>query len=399
MRRSATALCAALLVLIFAQRESAAQILCEQHPGCATYPGGSIGDGGSGSITDPNAGGSDPLPTFNIDEQFASFGGDGFASDSLIIGDLLNPRTIIQGRSVVTPGGTSRYKMAENQNPIPRDRLFYNYSHFHNAVDDNVGTEFDINRHTFGIEKTFLSDMVSFETRIPFARTLASMQNVGFGQPFIEGTEFGDIAYAGKLLIVNGSLIKVSAGFAGSIPTAEDVYINQNGNVTMLKNEAWHLGPFIGAVFQPGSRLVISSVIQMDFDLNGNEFYDSATNTMGQFQDQNLFMATVSGAYWLTQNNNDAFVSGLAGILELHYTTSTVEGDFITPGGYSNERNNAIISTEGATTNILNLTGGIQMLLGPQNSLVIGAGVPLRDNKVQDKLFDTEILLQYNRFY
>lgn len=396
MRRSVLALSAAMIVIAIAQRDAAAQLLCEQ-PGCTTYPSDSISNGGIDPMDDSQ------VPQFAVDEQFGSFGGDSFVStDATIIGDFIGPRTILRGRSFTAPGATSRFKLAENQSPIPRNRVFYNFSHFHNSVDDGVGSNFNINRHTFGLEKTFLNGMTSAEIRIPFASTVGATQIVAAGQPFTEATEFGDIGWAGKVLLINGPIVQVSGGIAGSLPTAPDLEVIENNNMSRIENEAFHLGPFIGVVVRPGSRLTISGVVQMDFDLNGNGFYDvqGGLQSMGQIQDQNLFLASVSAAYWMRQGQNQNLISDIAGIVELHFSTSTVEGDFIVPTGYSPyDRANAIIATEGSTTNILNLTGGVDLRMGPQNSIVIGAGVPLRSDAVQDSLFDTEIIFQFNRFY
>ena len=113
-------------------------------------------------------------------------------------------------------------------------------------------------------------------------------------------------------------------------------------------------------------------------------------------------MAAISSAYWLRQNNNAAIITDIAAILELHFTTSTATGDFIANPMMSDSqqyhRENSLVATQGASVNIFNLTAGTELRFGRQNSVIIGAGAPLKDNDV-DRLFDTEFLVQYNRFY
>ena len=76
-------------------------------------------------------------------------------------------------------GGDRRVKVAENNSAIPQDRILFNYNHFHNAIERNrrdlVGPvvsdgQFDVDRCTFGIEKTFLDGLWSVEIRMLLAR-------------------------------------------------------------------------------------------------------------------------------------------------------------------------------------------------------------------------------------
>ena len=412
MRRSVVAVVAALFVVAFAHRDAVAQrLLCEQYPGCTSYPSDSLGGSVDGGLSDPN---TDPManlggdagnaPQFAVNEQFGSFGGDQFVStDASMIGDLIGPRIIFQGRTVVSPSATSRFKLSDNQSPIPRNRVFYNYSHFSNAVDDtNMGSgnsNFDIDRHVFGLEKTFFDGMSSFEIRVPFANTTGAQQNVTAGTPFTSATEFGDIAMAIKVLLMNRGNFQMSAGIAGSLPSGADLVLNDpNLGQTVLKNDAVHAGPFMGFIYRPTQRWVLQSVLQVDFVLNGNDFYDESTGVTGQFQDQNLFMAAISSAYWLRQNDRSALISDIAGIVELHYTTSTARGDMISNPSYPDSRYMSLVATQDATVNVFNITAGTELRFGPRNSVIIGAGAPLV-NGAADRLFDTEFLVQYNRFY
>ena len=70
-----------------------------------------------------------------------------------------------------------RMKIAENVSPLPRDRVFFNYSLFGNVPLSQGGG--NVNRFSPGFEKTFFNRMTSVELRAPFAATLNSDVTVG----------------------------------------------------------------------------------------------------------------------------------------------------------------------------------------------------------------------------
>lgn len=425
MRRNVLCLSAFLAVMVMAQQDAFAQLYCEQ-PGCASYPGASISDGvydpANPTIPDPSnldspslgtgdIGSMDNLSDFNTAGTFASLGGTSFVStDASMIGDLIGPRLNFSGQSLITPTGTTRFKLADNQSPLPRNRVFYNYSHFNNSVRDiNGNASYDsIDRHTFGLERMILDGMASVEFRVPFANTANSTQVAG--SAFGQATEFGDLGFAGKVLLMNRGIFQMSAGVAGTLPTASDFEIVDNlGNVQqVLENEAIHIGPFVGFVVRPGSRLTVQSVIQLDFDTGGNTYQNFGQGISEDFQDHSLLMFALSSAYWIRQGRSDSIISDIAAIVELHYTTSTASGDIIRNPAFSVghsedfQRRMAFVATQGESFAMLNLTAGTELRFGPQNSVVIGCGVPLRGeqgDRVQDRLFDAEVLVNYNRFY
>ena len=57
----------------------------------------------------------------------------------------------------------SAFKVAENESPLPMDRLFVTYN-FYGRV---LGTQ-DIHRETVGVEKTIFGDRASLGLRLPF---------------------------------------------------------------------------------------------------------------------------------------------------------------------------------------------------------------------------------------
>ncbi len=96
--------------------------------------------------------------------------------------------------SVVNP------KIAENESPVPADRVYFRYNFFDNAVSVTglsgvvvpapaiLGTEalttsksYNVNEFTFGGEKTFFNGMASVELRVPFSNTLSNNLNLNYG--------------------------------------------------------------------------------------------------------------------------------------------------------------------------------------------------------------------------
>ena len=96
----------------------------------------------------------------------------------------------------------------------------------------------------------------------------------------------------------------------------------------------------------------------------------------------------VSGGHWLyrscCQHN---IVQGIAGILELHYTSSMQDADVVSGNGLT-------ITDRSNRTDVLNLTVGLHAELGESLTLTTGMTFPLR-NKT-DRQFDNEIVLLAN---
>ena len=64
----------------------------------------------------------------------------------------------------------SRLNISENNSPLPTDRVYFSYRHFHNASNlrfYQFEESFDVNRFTLGGERTFCDGMMSVEMRLP----------------------------------------------------------------------------------------------------------------------------------------------------------------------------------------------------------------------------------------
>ena len=91
-----------------------------------------------------------------------------------------------------------------------------------------------------------------------------------------------------------------------------------------------------------------------------------------------------SFGYWLFRDDEAAFLTGFAGLLELHYTTAlnradNVDLDFVHFGEGSGR------------FNVFNLTTGVQANIGRSTSIRAAFVAPLRNDP--NRFFDSEVSL------
>jgi len=337
-------------------------------------------------------------------ESFASSFGAAPGPQSIapnMLGDSLSPRARLRGdeysqmsgcTDVSIAGGDRTFKIAENSSPIPTDRVFFNYNHFHRALIAGNGLTRSLDRYTFGIEKTYCCGLGSVELRIPFAHGLNSRQSSGLYGP-LAATEFGNLAVAWKHALCRDSYTTLSAGLGMTFPTGDEALAVEGraGRVmTRIKNNAVHLQPFLGWLRTPNQRVFYEAFVQLDFDCNGNTVYTSSYAgppiRRGTLFDQILLYVDFTAGFWAYHNENASLLWGVAPMLELHYT-STLQGA-ANVGGITNPCNRM---------DILNITGGLHFQLGPLSTLRVAAVAPLTSG--DDTLFPAEVTVQFNRRY
>jgi hypothetical protein len=180
----------------------------------------------------------------------------------------------------------------------------------------------------------------------------------------------------------------MSVGLGIVLPTADDARLFTTPGGALLgtvENDAVHLQPFIGYLATPSDRLFYQAFAQLDFDTNGNIVRRG--NSSGRIHDQTLLMFDLQVGYWLYRNECCCrYLTGIAPVAELHYTTTIEDSDSVL--GVSNPFNRQ---------DILNITGGLQVSLGRLAMLTVAASAPLRDE--EDALYDAELLVQFNRWF
>lgn len=186
-----------------------------------------------------------------------------------------------QGFSFLFNNGTTSIinsKIADNNSPIPQDRIGFRYNYFSNAVsvtgldphppvpdftldpgrgfvkrEFSATRDYDVNMYTFDLEKTLCDGLASVQLRIPFAHTLAAENLLQYGvvtgttvapdiitgaptgflqtqrTPFDtfghESTEFGDMDLALKALLWTSDNFNVSGGVSIHMPTGPDTRV------------------------------------------------------------------------------------------------------------------------------------------------------------------------------
>lgn len=291
-------------------------------------------------------------------------------------------------------GVVGRMKIAENNSPLPRDRVFFNFNYFQNVPFTAGGI--DVKRYCLGAEKTFFDQMTSVEFRFPFATTYNSDQAFA-SAPAYNNVEIGNLNMNLKALLYQTGTFAFTAGTGIGIPTADDVRAQdfQGGTVVLINNQAYHFLPYLGALWTPTNRFFAQGFVQCDFATNGNSVYSSLSNPIGVvglqrrgvITDQTPLYVDLGAGYWVYQNYaSDATISGIAAIGELHYTSTMGNVDRVVDGG-------VVIGDFAGNVDMLNLTVGVNMEILQRTNVIVAAGLPLKDG-INGRQFDFELQAQ-----
>ena len=248
---------------------------------------------------------------------------------------------LLGGSLAAAPGAqVGRTKLTQNGSPIPRDRVYVDYSHFDNTPLDSRGV--GVNRVTPGFERTFRDGWCSIEVRAPFATTLDS-DPVSGGVTNTSAAEFGNLTLFLKSLLWRNEHAAISGGLGIAAPTADDVVVRHvNGSEALrVTSEATHVLPFLGGVFAPNDRLFAQGLLQFDFDVSGATVQASdyvsgapsgAMSTLGVAQDRDYVFVDLNVGWWAYRGFDRGargWVRGVAPMVEYHLTQSLDGGDAI----------------------------------------------------------------------
>ncbi|MCS7305854.1 MAG: hypothetical protein NZ602_12210 [Thermoguttaceae bacterium] len=322
---------------------------------------------------------------------------------------LLVPGQVFAGAAFVpgtTPyadiplaGGSRRIKIADNNRLLPTDRVYFQYNHFHNAFErvDAAGRPAvgSLDQYTLGIEKTFLEGRWSCEVRMPFTGAyqadMAPTSNLpGLG---VSTSHYGNLAAIVKGHLCSGRWWALGGGLGVDIPLGSDVHGFIDGTPFAIDNDAVHLLPFGAATIRPTERLFGQAFLQVDVPLNGNRVVLDTT-PIGELTPQTLLYVDAALGYWLYQNRCAKWLTGLAGLVEVHYTTPLQNADVFTGtvGGRTLGVGNVWNRQD-----VVNLTIGLHAEFGQACTLGVGGVVPLDDRP--DRAFDAEVQVFFNYRY
>ncbi len=307
-----------------------------------------------------------------------------------------------QQQNVLIPAGgggvaVRRVKITENNNPLPQDRVFFNYNFFNNVP----GGLNDVNRYTLGIEKTFHDGIWSFDFRLPFAATLDADQTLGtLGA---RGTELGNVVLIGKLLLLQSSQLIWSAGSGVTFPTANPTELFMgNTNILKVNNETLHVLPFTAVSWSTDPKFYVQAFLQFDLDPFGNRIYGDVPEfqemfngrrdlpQIGRLNDSSLLFVDLALGTRIYDNPGSTGIKRVSAVAEFHYGTTLQDADTVAGNGLN-------LTDLSPRTDILNLTLANHILYGDGYDVASGFVLPLR--RGADLPFDFEFLLQMTKFY
>ena len=322
--------------------------------------------------------------------------GDSFnpVSAAIFLNNLIVSSPVNQVVTDLPLGGGMRRFKNEHARALPTDRVFFLYNHFHNALrfeTDNTSTTDHVDQFTFGFEKTSDDGQWSFELRMPFS---GDVDLAGDGTA-VESNGVGNLVGTLKRLLYSDSNFAAALGLAVVAPTGSDAtvtfsFAGQSAR-TEFKNYAVHLLPYLALQMAPDDNWFFHTFAQVDIAANEN-----AVNLQGpgfsdsdSLADQTLLYLDASAGYWWYRTADDSGLTGLASVVELHYTTTLNDADTANLSG-------AFIGNFDNRYDVLNLTAGVHSEWSGNTAVRIAVVVPLdRD----ERFFDSETQVSVIRRY
>jgi len=302
-----------------------------------------------------------------------------------------------------TAGGARRLKISENNKALTMDRVYFMFNHFHNALSADIdytgpfpAWDFSVDRYTLGFEKSLLDDLWSVDVRLPIVdRYHFTTNKLSAG-----GEEMGNLAVTVKRQLMATDTTAWVAGLSIDTPTGSDVHGRAITTSFTLHNDAVHLSPFIGFLRAPNDYLFYHGFLQIDVPTGANrvDYSDSTvpvSGTFGVLTEQTLLHLDFSVGRWLYRNPDALLVTGLAPVVEFHYTSTLQDADLLGP--------TTIAGTTFTFGNTLNrvdsvqLTVGLHAELARHTTLRVGGVFPFDDDP--DRPFDAEVQISVNRYF
>ena len=264
------------------------------------------------------------------------------------------------------PLGTGRsFKAGENNKALPMDRVFFNYQGFQNALTATQGlgpffqqtTTSNVDRYTVGAEKTFFDGLASFEVRMPFVGAYRAAN----GPLAIASENVGDLSLFAKGLLYADDSVSLLAGLGVGLPTADDVRAQILNVPIVLENDAVHLLPYLAFLSYPTENWFFQGYLQGDFTASGIPVH-VGPQIIGTYTEQSLLYADLLAGRWLYSGGG--YLSGVAGIVELHYTTTLQDTDNLNAFGFTDGPPFMLgLGNPANRVDYLNLTAGLHFQL------------------------------------
>lgn len=299
--------------------------------------------------------------------------------------------------TLVQPGGGG-FKISENGEVLPVDRVFVNYNHFHNPLalrGPDSFTSGNYDRVTLGLEKTFANGAHSIEMRLPLSGGIdTTLNRPGLGPIGMSGGALGNLTLVFKTLLFQDRKTAFGGGLALEIPTGEDLFVTTPTVGTFeFENRAFHLHPYLGLIHMTEDDVFFSTYLQFDAGLNDNPLYQSTTSRqrLGNLAPLSLVLFDVGVGKWIYRNLETDGITGIAPLVELHYLSTIDEVDGLSSGSSRSLR------TARDSFQALNLTAGTHVEINGYSALRVAAVAPLLGQNF--RTFDAEVQVQYTIHY
>lgn len=289
-------------------------------------------------------------------------------------------------------GASRRAKAAEHNKAFTEDRAYLTYHHFHNALEVDTAAGIvpeqssHVDRYTFAFERT-VGEFSSIEVRVPFTA------GFDYTDPAfrMDGGEVGDLALLWKSMLYECDCSAASVGLTVTVPTGSDVRgaFPLLGTTFEVANHAVHLAPYL-AYSEARERMFFHAFAQLDFAANGNRVAVDDTllglTPVGRLNDQTLLYLDLSAGYWLYEEPCAEGITGLAGLIEFHYTTTMQDADTVGFPGLT-----AAPSFGGVDNrfDVANLTAGLHLETAFDTAVRVAGVFPL-STVPGDRFFSSE---------
>jgi hypothetical protein len=284
-----------------------------------------------------------------------------------------------------------RVRLQDNNSPLPRDRIYFDYSYFHNVPMTSAGI--GVNRFSPGIEKTFWDGKASVELRVPMASTLNT--NIAADLPDdTSHAEFGNLMIAPKFLLTSTSETALAAGLGVALPTADNIEVGLADGTRLFSvtNDSVHLVPYVAFLYTPEHTNFFTQVfLSFDFDTSGNPVHADTNGTglerMGTWQDQNLAALSVTAGSWLYKNDcRNSRLKSISWSAEVHYTSTLNDADTLSSPNFA-------LGDRADSLSLVNGTIGAHARI-EKTMFTVGYSTPFTSN---DRVFDGELRFFINR--
>ena len=318
-------------------------------------------------------------------------------------------------------GSTGRVLVAEHNKAVPTNRVYFNYNHYHNALESRVfglsaaavgpflvQRERSVNAYLIGAERTFADGAWSAELRLPLAGDYDFRFEPGIAigeRGVVSGGYLGNLAIIFKRVLYEDDATVFAAGVGVDIPTGDDAVAETILTRYTIKNEAVYLLPYFAVMQNPNDLFFWHGFVQLDVPTDGNtvRFQSlppdaAASGDIGKLTDQTLLHLDVGGGCWLIRRPQARVLTGVAAISEVHYTDTLQNTDFVAFSRPSVISPSIVdIRNPANWMNVVNVTAGVHFECFNDSTLRIAAAFPLTQR--DDRFFDGELLVQFGQRY